>query len=122
MHEPSPLEQLANEFSAWRRSGLARKATPLTLRQQAVKLKSSYRVSHIITALGINYSTLKRWSAGENTSAPQFIALPPDIDTPTITADVLCELPNGIRLTLNAQTLTHTLLSTLTQLNTETPS
>ncbi len=124
--EPSPLTQLANDFAIWRSNRLGRKAIPLALRQRAVDLRSSCRVSHIITALGINYSTLKRWSENPSgKSAPDFISLPPlppNTDAPKITTDVLCELPNGIRLTLNSQSLNHTLLSTLTLLNTKIPS
>ena len=124
-HESSPLKQLADEFNLWRSHRPGRKAIPLALRQQVVDLKSSYRVSHIITALGINYSTLKRWSADASSEvAPNFIALPvllPNTDTAT-TTDVLCELPNGIRLTLSSQSLNCTLLATLTQLNTQISS
>jgi hypothetical protein len=131
MHNPSALDQLARDFASWRNDPRDAKATPAALRQQAVRLRSAYRVSQIIEALGINYRALKRWSDEYHTptTAPAFVALPTDSTADPITpsvddgaGSVLCELPNGVRLTLATHTLSPTLLSTLCQLNFEAQS
>lgn len=120
MPKSSALQQLTDEFVAWRKSRHGGQPTPLVLRQQAVALRSSHRLSHILAALGINYSTLKRWSAETAvTPVSTFIALPTlaaELKDPDSSNDVLCELPNGVRLTLGCHVLDHTLLTTLSQL------
>ena len=128
MHNPSTLDQLVRDFAAWRNDPRGAKTTPAALRQQAVQLRSAYRLSQIIEALGINYRALRRWGDEYHTptAAPAFVALPTDSTAEPIAASadnsadsVLCELPNGVRLTLATHTLSPSLLSTLCQLNSE---
>jgi len=108
------LESVAKQFTSWRTSRHKGQNTPISLKEQAVALKSDYPVGKIVTTLGINHSTLKRWS--ENHEAPKqstFISLPAAIPASNTTPSlfITCEFPNGILLTLTEEQLNNELLS-----------
>ena len=84
----SSLSEVAAELNVWRNQG--RPGTiPHHIREQAVALLATHKVSHIIDALGINHRMMRQWreqyhdcalTQGEGTQskpAPAFVALAP---------------------------------------------
>ncbi len=127
---PSSLEQLSEQFARWRQTrSSSQQATPLSLRQQAVKLKDAYPKRLIVTSLGINHSTLKRWSAEQLQPHQRstFVELDESVGRrgeviAAPTRSVVCQLPNGIDLTFDHSALTPDLLSMLIHLHVEVSS
>ena len=73
------LASVAQAFDDWRASRKsARAQTPKDLRQQAIALLESHRISHVIDALRLNSATLKSWKLKLEGSpdSPLFVALP----------------------------------------------
>ena len=75
MTESDRLTQLQADFSQWRMTRKGRGKIPLELKQRAVGLLASYKISTILNALGLNHSTFKKWQHNEESPQP-FIALP----------------------------------------------
>jgi len=115
MNHSQLLESVAKQFTSWRTSRHKGQNTPISLREQAVALKSHYPVGKIVTVLGINHSALKRWSENHEASRqPTFISLPATIPESNTTPSLLfftCEFPNGVLLTLTEEQLNNDLLS-----------
>ena len=109
------LETVAQHFAAWRtsRQPHGSSVTPTHLQQEAVTLKSNHSKKEITKALAINHSTLKRWSATQETTIHGFIELAVEAIEPaveTASSKASCEFPNGIRLTLPVNELSSNLL------------
>jgi len=124
MNPAISLETVAQHFVAWRTSCQTngRSVTPIHLQQEAVTLKSNHSKKEITKALGINHSTLKRWSATQETTNSNFIALAAediDIATEITSGNASCEFPNGIRLTLSVNELSSNLLQQIYQIRQE---
>jgi len=122
MNSAIPLETVAQHFAAWRTSRQTHgsSVTPLHLQQEAVSLKSDHSKKDITKALGINHSALKRWSATQETTTPDFIALAAeeiDIAMAVTSVNANCEFPNGIRLTLPINALSSRLLQQIYQIS-----
>jgi len=124
MNSAIPLETVAQHFAIWRanRQPHGSSVTPINLQQEAVALKANHSVSEIVITLGINHSTLKRWSISLEEVAPRFIALAAEEVEPTremTSSKVSCEFPNGIRLTLPVNELSSNLLQQIYQIRQE---
>ncbi len=109
------LETVAQHFATWRKSRQTNgsSVTPRHLQQEAVALKSNHSKKDITKALGINHSALKRWSATQEATNPDFIALAAEeigIAMAVTSVNANCEFPNGIRLTLPINELSSSLL------------
>ena len=122
MNQSPSLESVVKQFTSWREASHRERHTPKSLKQQAVALKSQYSVSQIINALGINHSSLKRWSSQSEQGEPSaFISLPALFPEEKSSAPQLlacCKFPNGIQLQLTTDILNTDLLSQMYQLKT----
>ena len=121
MNQPLPIESVKNSFVFWRASRQMVGPTPVSLQKQAVALKKTYPVGQIVIELGINSSTLKRWSVEyEDAKNVEFISLAssePEINRAHSVPVATCEFPNGVRLLLSDKVFNSHLLSTISQLN-----
>ena len=127
MNSALPLETVAQHFATWRtsRQSHGSSVTPLHLQQEAVALQSDHSKKEITIALGINHSALKRWSATQDATNPDFIALAAeeiDIAMAVTSVNANCEFPNGIRLTLPINELSSRLLQQIYQISHEVTS
>ena len=121
MNSAISLETVVQHFAVWRtsRQPHGSSVTPIHLQQEAVTLKSNHSKKEITKALGINHSTLKRWSATQEATIQGFIALAAEEIEPAIemsSSKASCEFPNGIRLTLPVNELSSNLLQQIYQI------
>ena len=54
------LDEVVAELNAWRHQGRPG-AIPDHIREQAVALLATHKVSHVIDALGINHRMMRQW-------------------------------------------------------------
>ncbi|MBT4837012.1 MAG: hypothetical protein HON94_06670, partial [Methylococcales bacterium] len=80
----------------------------------------TYPVGQIVIELGINSSTLKRWSVEyEDAKNVEFISLAssePEINRAHSVPVATCEFPNGVRLLLSDKVFNNHFLSTISKL------
>lgn len=124
MNSAISLETVAQHFAVWRknRQPHGSSVTPIQLQQEAVTLKRHYSKKEITKALGINHSSLKRWSATQESTNPGFIALATeDIESAmeNVSGSARCEFPNGIQLVLPVNKLSSSLLQQIYQIRPE---
>ena len=101
----STLDQVATAFSHWRATRSKRGRIPHNLITEAISLSGRYSQSDIIRRLGINHSTLRRWTEQQHSQAT-FVTLDAavsDQSTPTIQGpfEVSIQFPSGSQLVLN---------------------
>ena len=115
---PSPsLSEVAAELNAWRNQG-RQGAIPDHIREQAVALLATHKVSHVIDALGINHRMMRQWreqchdcSLTEktpvlSTPSPAFVTLAPInklSDEPLLPHLKLVHQHEGLSLTLEGR-------------------
>ncbi|MGF1529217.1 MAG: hypothetical protein ACFCBW_20900, partial [Candidatus Competibacterales bacterium] len=89
-HLPPPLslETVAKALNAWRRHRRGRQV-PTPLRRQVVALLAHYAISHVVNALALNHTTVKRWQRELGDEAviapalePTFVPLTTAVDAP----------------------------------------
>lgn len=104
MTTPLTLEAVRAEFSQWRSTRTStRETVPVTLQEHALALLHQHKQSHVISALGLNHSTLKRWQMARHQAAG-FVSLPstPDVFTASPSMQATIIHPNGLQLQLKA--------------------
>lgn len=80
MTHPITLNSVATAFAHWRKARRSRREpVPVNLQRQAIELLAHYKQTHVLNALKINHTLLKRWQ--QNSVAPQvdFVSLPPQV-------------------------------------------
>ena len=95
----SPLESVASAFDHWRNTRTSRKqAVPTRLREQAIELLSQHKKSHVISALKINHSMLKRWQQKDDAvaSGATFVALVNETPDPEASSCLQITLRNHL--------------------------
>jgi hypothetical protein len=126
MSNQDELQSAVLAFEQWRNTrthGAAK--IPEALRQQSIQLLPHYKVSHIIRALKLSHSQLKRWEHKGLKKVPaqtRFIQLPEENTVPANVNDALntgsltveLQFPQGTQLRLSGN-LSETMLSTLVQ-------
>jgi len=103
MKQPVTLESVATAFNHWRLSRVSlNQAVPDALREQALALLIDHKKSHIIVALKINHSALKKWLQTSDTLNPAFVSLPsPSSETQGTAATVIPHNITGLSITLH---------------------
>jgi hypothetical protein len=122
MNPQYTLEKVAENFKQWRETRHSnRAATPAYLQAQVAALQTHHKAITIRNSLNISSAALNRWCAAhkspqESLNCPSFISISPeDLREPETQnkSTILCELPNGVRLSFNEKTLGHTVLMQL---------
>jgi signal recognition particle subunit SEC65 len=100
---PNDLEQGRRQFQAWRQRRQGRRI-PQPLWDLAVRLVSQHGLSRTVTALGLDYYSLKKHveAAGQQppSPGPAFVEIPPPL---VVSKQALFELDTGAGATMRVQ-------------------
>ena len=116
------LEAVAANFNQWRETRHSnREITPPFLQKQVAALQKQHKAITIRNALNISSAAFNRWCKTYNTqqeasSCPSFITIPPEdlkVGEDQKESTVLCEFPNGVRLSFNEKSLEQSVLTQL---------
>lgn len=122
MNPHNTLEKVAENFKQWRESRHSNRApTPSYLQAQVAALRSQHKAITIRNSLNISSAALNRWCAAhqlhqESLNCPSFISISPEDlkeSEPQRESTILCELPNGVRLSFHGKTLGEAVLTQL---------
>tara|TARA_R110002074_G_scaffold394303_1_gene581607 strand:- start:42 stop:428 length:387 start_codon:yes stop_codon:yes gene_type:complete len=112
---------LCSCFSPWFHQHSNRETTPKYLQEQVAALQSHHKAIAIREALNLSSAAFNRWCKTYNTqqeelSSQSFINISPDelrASGAQKESVVLCEFPNGVRLSFDAETLSPSVLTQL---------
>lgn len=109
------LEAVVSEFDHWREQRIHRReAIPSPLRRRAVALLQHYKKAHVLSALRINTTMLKRWQ-GAVEEPSTFVALSSPVETvPSSSLHITLRHPRGAQLHITGA-ITASQLSSLAQ-------
>ena len=113
------LETVEANFKHWRETRHSnRETTPKYLQEQVAALKTHHKAITIRNALNLRSATFNRWGkAYQDTPVHQaFIAISPEtlnVSNTQKQRDIICEFPNGIRLSFNSESLGRSVLAEL---------
>ena len=135
MNPQHSLETVAANFKQWRATRHSkREATPAYLQKQVAELQIHHKAIAIRKALNLSSAALNRWSEAHSSNqasdqatsfGSSFIKLSPEalsVSEPHNDNLILCDFPNGVRLSFNAQSLERSVLSRLFCLTSEVAS
>jgi hypothetical protein len=116
------LKTVAANFKQWRETRHSnRETTPKSLQKQVASLQKQHKAIAIRNALNISSAAFNRWCKTYNTqqeelSSQSFINISPEelrVSEAQKESAVLCEFPNGVRLSFDAETLSPFVLTQL---------
>ena len=122
MNKQYTLESVTANFKQWRETRRSnRETTPRNLQKQVASLQNHYKPIIIRNALNLSSAAFTRWCKAYNTDqqAPpkqSFITISPEelsVSEPQQESTVLCDFPNGVRLSFNAESLKQSVLTQL---------
>ena len=114
MNQHYSLETVTANFKQWRETRHSnRETTPKYLQEQVAALQPHHKAIAIREALNLSSAAYNRWCKAYNTpkespNCQSFFSIAPDqlsISQPQVESAVLCEFPNGVRLSFNEKSL-----------------
>jgi hypothetical protein len=113
------LETVAANFKHWRETRHSnRETTPKYLQEQVAALKKEHKAITIRNTLNLSSATFNRWCETHQYEPVRqaFIAISPEVLSVSEAqnkSDILCEFPNGVRLSFNTESLGRSVLTEL---------
>ena len=116
------LETVAGNFKQWRKTRHSnRELTPKYLQEQVAALQNHHKAITIRSTLNLSCAAYNRWCKAYNTHqespvCQSFITIAPEelsVSKSQKENTVICEFPNGVRLSFNEESLGQSVLTQL---------